>query len=136
MIKIRQKHRTGCCVASLAMLLGISYEDALKALHPNRKPHQKVSGRMNTIAKALNRLGIEVKIHNNISNLMFNIGEHIDIKSLTKPALLCIYMVDVHTDNHAVVWDPKTRKVLDPGRTKNRSVEYYQKRLLLAFELL
>lgn len=37
---VQQKHIDGCGPAALATVLGISYDAALKIVHPNRKPRE------------------------------------------------------------------------------------------------
>ena len=133
--KIRQKHRSGCSVASLAMLLGISYQQALWTLHPNHQPYETVCGDMWTIKDALVRAKAKLIFHSNLGKLHKIDDEEVDIRSFKKPAILGIYQRDISGANHAVVWDPDTQKVLDPGRKRNLPVNYYQRRLVFAFEL-
>lgn len=130
-----QRHRTGCAVASLAMLLDISYNKAMQVLHPKRKQYQRVTGDIWKISKALKYLKKNFTVHSNLGTLFGNVNNKVDIKSLKNPALLCLYTVDIVKGNHAVVWDPETQKVLDPGRKKNMPISFYQKRLTFAFEL-
>lgn len=129
--KIYQKHRTGCSVASIAMLAGISYSEAIKALYPNHKKYQKnVSGNIMTILMAFSRLGIK-------TDVKFAMLKPVDIKSIDKPALLCIYLGDKTSRNHAVVWDPEQQKILnpDPIRKRDLPIKYYQNRLCFALIL-
>jgi hypothetical protein len=135
-VKIRQKHKNGCVVASLAMLLNIKYDDALRKLHPKRKPRQRVTGTAELIAKAFNRMKIPVAFHNNLIHLAFDTGKCINIRDINNPAIICIWLQDVAGANHAVVWDPEQQKIIDPGRNRNLQVNYYQRRLIFAFELI
>jgi hypothetical protein len=137
MKKILQEHKDGCAVASLAMLLDIDYNKALAILHPKHKSRQKVAGNVLAITSALNSLNKKFVLHSNLGKLFIsNFSKQVDIKSLKHPTLLCLYTCDLINVNHAVVWDPKTQKVLDPGRKRNLSVSFYQKRLTFAIELL
>lgn len=135
--KIYQKHRNGCTVASLAMLLNISYDEALKLLHPNRKPRQRVSGNIETIFDVFIKNKISVQIYNNLKTALgFDTVDIVSITDLKNPALIALYTREESGKNHVVVWDPESKKILDPGRYRNLPVKYYQKRLSFAFELV
>lgn len=128
--KVLQKHKNGCAVASIAMLAGISYEEAIKALHPNRKPYEKISANLFAIAAALSRLNIGIDFKTPWSKTL-------NIKDIDKPALLCIDLSDKARHNHAVVWDPETQKIInpDPNRKRSLPISYYQNRLNYAIVL-
>jgi len=125
MIKIRQKHRTGCAVASTAMLLNISYDEAIYILYPKHKPYQRVPGDVFLFSKIFRKYNIKYQFY----------FDDIKIKHLKSPSLLIISLVDISKNNHAVVWDPSSKKILDPGRDKSFPIKFYQNRLLFAFEL-
>lgn len=134
--KIRQIHKTGCSVASLAMLLDIPYDDALKLLHPNHKPHQKVSGDLLSIIDALNRFNSRFIIYNNLKKVFgFSDCDIVSISKLKQPALILLNTLKDSGANHVVVWDSDSKKILDPGRKRNLPVSYYQKRLTFAIEI-
>lgn len=137
MRKIRQRHRSGCTVASLAILLGISYNKALNILYPDHQPYQRIPGDLDKIVEAFKRAKVKTIFHMNFSKLFLGSNDNVvEIKSFKNPALLCIYQQDFSKFNHAVVWDPITKKVLDPGRKRNLPVSYYQRRLSFAFEVI
>lgn len=134
MKKIRQKHKTGCTVASLAMLLNISYEEALKLLYPDRKSG-KVAGSFDLLVETFKREKIKTKFHNNLISVFTGSKDNFKIKDLKKPTLVCIYARDIANGNHAVVWDPIKKRILDPGMEKSFPIKWYQDRLTFAFEL-
>ena len=100
---IKQKHKYGCAVACLAMLTDVSYEGALNYLYPKRKYRSKVAAikQLETV-KTLIELGFNPKVLYP-DNLL----------SIKTKALLVIKGSPGYT--HAVVWDPKSKMVLDPA---------------------
>ena len=56
---VRQKHKTGCGVAAVAMVAGVKYDDALKAVHPNYLKKKKYGTNWVQLREALLRLKVK-----------------------------------------------------------------------------
>lgn len=136
---IRQIHSSGCFIACVAMLLGKSYEDAFALMYPGKSIHDyDIRGLTSTdIGKAaselLEKLGCSVKksTYKQIKSLQ---------KYSRKRALLIIRwrwgapIGNQASDDdpwmcHAVVFDPDTKKFLDPSGSLPRDMKDYQKQL-------
>ena len=91
-----------CGVACLAMIAGVSYEDAMVALHKDAKPRRTL---LNELVAASTLL--EVKLEPQLIPLL---GDHIE--TLSGSALV---KTNITRDGwHWVVWDAESKTVLDP----------------------
>lgn len=104
---VLQQHGDGCGVACLAMVAGISYDEALRIVF--RRPAEAVSDRMiddEKIIRALRRRGYKVRRMRG------------DFRKLRRPVIVGILwegQVPNNNEGHFVVWCPVTRKFVDPA---------------------
>jgi len=100
---VKQKHKYGCGVASLAMAAGIGYDRALKLIDPNREKGAQFSGtHLEQVLAALQKMGFGYKIHFDPTNLG-TIKNNAYISFSQRCGC-----------RHAVTWDAKNKKILDP----------------------
>jgi ABC-type bacteriocin/lantibiotic exporter with double-glycine peptidase domain len=123
MKRIKQRHRTSCGIACFAMVTGISYNKSIKKVFPRRKPYSLLTTNALKLVTALLKLKFEVDYYDNDKHNIF------DIKN---KAILIIKAVE--GDGHAVVWDPESKRILDPDRKKPLSVKSYNKHLIFIIE--
>ena len=110
--RVRQEHSDGCFVACVAMLLGVSYLEAFKLVHPTRYVDEYGYGfagveGMDPVAdafKILERL--------NLNPRLANVK---DMKYLRRTALVIIRWKYSPELMHAVVFNPVAKKILDPA---------------------
>lgn len=103
---VRQKHVKGCGVASLAMVTGLSYNDALKLIDPQRQKGKEYRGTaLEQVLKAFNDMGVKYRIHFNSK-----------LKDIKNDAYICASLPC--GCRHAVAWDAKNKKILDPDTTE------------------
>lgn len=129
---IRQKHMNGCGVATVAMLLGMTYNQVLKHMYPKRWFWQPV--KPFSIGDALWSLGWE---YNEF------VLKYYHIQQITKAAIFIIKWTDEDRsafpfydyETHAVAWDPQTKSILDPALKYAHPLEYYQKRACGYYQL-
>lgn len=114
---VKQKHKDGCGVACFAMLADISYRRAMRILHPWRLPFTKANTNNKHFVATFVKLGW---------NWTCSTDGNVDITKINNKAMLVIANED--KTYHGVVWDPKTKTVLDP-QDPQKPLEYYQKRL-------
>lgn len=122
MKRVPQRHKLGCVSASLAMVAGISYTDSLKLIHPRRVKGTKVFSNLKRLYTVLQNLKLNPEINFKP-----------DIRNIKYPSIIILF-----PDNkmgHAVVWDPKSKKILDPQLTKPNHLSYYKKYFKLALEI-
>lgn len=121
-----QKHVNGCAVACFAMVTGMSYDKALKLIHPKRKAREKIDGVLfSDLVKILNKMHIKIAVYSSSKNIL----------QIKRPSILLMNQRDCDW-SHVVVWDPETKRILDPDRKKRCSFEYYQKELEWYLEIL
>jgi ABC-type bacteriocin/lantibiotic exporter with double-glycine peptidase domain len=106
---IKQKTKSDCGVACLAMLAGISWGQARNALF-NRGRKKDFSTTTDTMRAALRRFGVitSKRIHRCTNP-----------RRLKRDALLNTNVL-ANGDSHWAVWDAKSRKVLDPYYKRTR----------------
>jgi hypothetical protein len=110
--QVEQKHRSGCGPAALACVLGISYEKALKLIHPKkREQRQKVRANLIDISVALDIKHISHSIKNP--------------RKWSPPKCNAIVAVKIKTSllegRHWVVWDANQKTFIDSKE------EYYKR---------
>ena len=133
MIHIRQKHITGCGVACMAMIWGITYRQALKRIYPKHRFWQKVQPF--PIGSVLWHFGFDY--HEAVSNRVM-------VKQITHPAIIIVeWEPEDHLQfpfpepkTHAIVWDPATQSILDPALKYAAPLSYYQPRIIGYYEVL
>jgi ABC-type bacteriocin/lantibiotic exporter with double-glycine peptidase domain len=108
---IRQVHKTGCAIASVAMMANIAYKDAIKKVLPRKKKHADYGATIPNIAKGLMRLGFMPS---------FYFKKKVKLNKIKRNAILLLQENDY--DGHAVVWDSKRKVVLDPEFDKALSL--------------
>ena len=115
--RVRQDHYDGCFVACVAMLLGVSYLDAFNIVHPGRMTNELGYEYFSVL-----RAGIE---HKDVPAAVFEILNKLnlkpkkarvqDIRRLRRLAVVLIRWKCSPTLMHAVVFDPKSKQLLDPS---------------------
>jgi hypothetical protein len=121
--KVYQEHDNGCFIACTAMLLGTSYNEAFKLIHPDKDPFNvelwssSIGMTPEASIKRLVRLGL------NPSPRPLR-----QLRNLRKTALILIRWACAPTLMHGIVYDVVRDKFLDPcGRTLKTRV--YEKQL-------
>jgi hypothetical protein len=129
---IRQKHKNGCLIASVAMVLGITYEAALKLIHPRRKKRKGVALPLIYLLPILKKANIQIKFH----FFKWNPDSDIwNIKKMERPTILLIEFDNCNW-THAIAWDPEKKRILDPDRKNALTTKYYQKHLSQFIEFI
>ena len=105
---IRQKHKYTCAIAALAMITNIPYDKVYKQIFPKRKTFgRSVPTIFVKTVEFLKKLKIKHKI-------IF--GRKIDFRRLKSPAFVSVQIKS--KCYHAVVWDPESKRILDPQPNK------------------
>lgn len=114
MKRVLQKHEKGCVPASFAMVLDITYEDALKLFPGRKKTWDKRGAFPEEKFAALGRAGVIFTTKygpSNILNSKYN----------------CIVSLQYRHCRHSVVWDAKKQRILDPW-VNNHHIDSDRKR--------
>jgi hypothetical protein len=114
---IYQKHETSCTSAALATVANVSYEKALRLIHPGKSRHGKAKGAFHThIIRALEKLNIPYKItykkFNKIKNpciLIVTVEKPLSKSEFGLSKSGFVYPMKL---SHAIVWTGK--KIFDP----------------------
>jgi hypothetical protein len=105
--RVRQRHKFGCFVASVAIALGVSYAEARKRLYPKKvasgRRFNPGFGGSWDLFRALRRAGLRVR----------NVPKQ-KIVELTKPTIIILHWAGYDT-GHCAVWDPEKKAILDPA---------------------
>lgn len=104
---ICQKYRTDCGVSSLAMIANCSYEQALKAIFPQRKKHTSYATTIEDLTNGLKRLK-----RKSIWKSPLLDNKKISLLKLKKNAILILSFGNA--DFHAVVWNARKKAIFDP----------------------
>jgi ABC-type bacteriocin/lantibiotic exporter with double-glycine peptidase domain len=119
---VRQRHVYSCGAASLAMLTGIGYLSIMKMIQPKR--NTKFEGtNLEKCLKVLHKLKIQYRISFN-KRLLNSIKNNAYISVQNK-----------NGGRHAVVWDAKNKKVLDPSEVTMPKT-YIEKHINYVLEIL
>lgn len=121
MKRVQQKHRLGCFNACIAMITGLSYEKALKLVHPKRRKGEYTETHLPEVVVALIKINADYK-------LTFDKN----IKNIKNPAIVIVKWKN--GSSHAVVWDPELKKILDPWKPISK-LNDYKKYFLYAIEI-
>lgn len=108
--KIKQKYKSDCAPACIAMLFGISLKKALKLVHPKHKKGESYSTYTSKLFLFLRAQGLKVRKRY--------------IKSLSEvkcPSILLISVDNKTYTNHAVIYDGRIKKIFDPSQ-----IAYYR----------
>ena len=119
---IFQRYASDCFPTCIAMIAGLSHAKALKLVHPIRYKGQSYETSDSRAVRVLRELGFKVRKRY--------------IKDFTKLKQLAILALKVEGANfgHVVVWDPKSKRILNPTYKHNQhSYADYSKRLEYAF---
>ena len=114
---VQQKHIDGCGPAALATVLGISYDAALKIVHPNRKPREPANTWPYKLQAAMRR----AKLH----------YEKRILRKWSPPKCNAIVNIQwLSGERHWVVWSAGQKTFLDPvsERVLQELGRYYSKR--------
>lgn len=131
MRQVKQRHKTGCGPASLAMLTGISYQKALKLMLPKRRPRECACTGIHDMLRAIEKLGLKCDVS----------FKKVKLDSLKKDAMLIVSNPrhgKLHTGSHALVWDSKQKRIIDPWGWKSKIVmdkKYIHKHLKFSIAL-
>ena len=123
MKRIKQRHRTSCGVACFAMVTGISYNKSIKKVFPRRKPYSLLTTNALKLIKALFKIGLEVNYYDNDNHNIY------DLKNKT-----ILIIKGKKGYGHAIVWDPVSKRILDPDRKRPLSIKSYNKQLIFIIE--
>jgi ABC-type bacteriocin/lantibiotic exporter with double-glycine peptidase domain len=118
---ILQRRRTDCGVASLAIILGISYSKALNALFPNKKKNTTYDVNLVRFFAALKKLNVNY----NVRDVRIKALDKCSIVNFKHPSIIAINQSGL---GHAVIWTGN--EILDPASKTSYDLEYYQSRLL------
>lgn len=117
---VRQKHRTGCGPACLAMIAGVSYEQALRFVHPRRRKGSTVATSVAKLVRGIRRAGLFWHIEQSLSFAA--------VVKLREPAVVAIRWAPSRGDKrHWIVWDPVAKRFSDPLTMKSRPPQSYRK---------
>mgnify|MGYP006392028303 FL=1 len=98
---VKQRHRNGCGVACLAMATDQTYGQALSQMYPQRQSHDRV---------ACNIISLQAGLRKNQKEMRAVVET--DWRKVSEPALLWLKFGSKM--DHVVIWDPDSRKILDP----------------------
>ena len=110
---VKQKDEYGCVPACIATLANISYEKAKKILHPRSHKWNDIGVQEKITFKALTKLGFKYRDRKWI----------ISIKEIRNNSIIVVDHSVYGDGAHAVIWDSKKQKVLDPYVCKTRSLK-------------
>jgi hypothetical protein len=123
--RVEQVHDTGCFVAAVAMLLGRSYEEALKLIHPHKSMddydvgmHSFVLSEAGLAQEYLRKLGIKVTP-----------SRERYLRRLRRDAILIIRWACEPTRLHAIIYIANEQRFLDSAYSRPLKLETYQKQL-------
>jgi ABC-type bacteriocin/lantibiotic exporter with double-glycine peptidase domain len=103
MKRVIQEHEVGCGVACLAMLAGITFQEAAVVMFPNGRIRP---ARTSDIKRAAKTLGIDAGARRR------SLGKR-DYRDLREDALLSVKFRNTRWW-HWVVWDSRNKQLLDP----------------------
>lgn len=134
MKRISQRYSSDCFPTCVAIVSGLSHKKALKLVHPRAKQRRNpVNGRKvyygsNFVHKitALAKLNYRIKYHGKKPR-SFN--------RFKNPTFIQIKWKTRTKHCHAIVWDPKTKKIYDPGYKKALPYKLYRKNFQYALEV-
>lgn len=127
---IKQKFMTDCFPTCIAMVADIPHAKALKEVHPRRKKGSSYGTYYWLGMSVLKRLGFEIKIKHLPSY------RNMKLSSIKKLSILRLQWKRKGKQcNHVVIYDPLTKKILDPARPKPHSRATYERRAISIIEI-
>lgn len=109
--RVEQRHGTGCAVAAVAMVTGVTYDKAVRAAF-GRNKDRNLELDFDQITRAVRRLGLTCRM-----------GADFRVKKL--PAILMFEWWSTG-DFHCVVWDPAFGgRFVDPGYNRTLGQDFY-----------
>jgi ABC-type bacteriocin/lantibiotic exporter with double-glycine peptidase domain len=115
---VSQPQSSGCFVACVAMMMGKTYQEAFKLVHPDRQEWDRADLHPFAAIERLKALGFKVRY-----------AQLKKLRSLKRDALLCIKWDWAPELGHAVLYDSEQKKFLDPGFRRPLSLSEYQRQL-------
>jgi ABC-type bacteriocin/lantibiotic exporter with double-glycine peptidase domain len=113
---IKQKHITGCGVAAVAMLTGVSYDKALKVVRPDRKPGDCACTSLKDMISGIETLGHKAQL--SYKNTKLRGSKQNAMIIVSNPSR------SPHAPFHVVVWDAEKQQILDPwGRPSTFTID-------------
>lgn len=113
LVRIAQLHDTGCAVACVATVAGVSYTKA--ALHVKGRRHGNLAAYWSEMQRGLRALGFRCRMGT-------------DFRAKGLPAILMFEWASSPGDFHCVVWDPEVRLFIDPAHVRSLGPEFYLER--------
>lgn len=109
--RVEQLQDTGCAVACVAMVAGVSYTRA--ALHVKGRRHGDLSAYFTEMARGLRSMGFTCRMG-------------IDFRRTRRRAILMFEWRCCPGDYHCVVWDPSFGgRFVDPGYDRSLTHQFY-----------
>ena len=99
---VRQKDEIGCGIACVAMLSGVTYDEARKTLFPKGAVKRTSSGKL---FDALRKFGRKP-----VAKRMISL-KHVDLDHFADDCLVGAFL---GSDRHWVVWDAAAKRIRDP----------------------
>ena len=125
---VKQKHKNGCAIASLAMILGVGYSQIFKIARPKKNFGKKYTGTpMDLAVKILNKYDCKYRIF----------FKRTGLKKLHR--LKSNAYISINTPKggrHAIVWDEENQRVLDPDRKVPYRRDYINKHMNFIIEII
>jgi hypothetical protein len=115
--QIRQKNPNGCFVAAFATCLGVSYEEAFKLVHPTMPYDGEYYSYYSHGLDPFRAYEIAAK-----HLRMFREAKERKFRSFKTNAFVTVRWRFAPSLSHAVVWDHKRKRILDPGGTNAHSM--------------
>lgn len=110
--RVRQDHHDGCFVACVAMLLGITYLEAFKIVHPDRVLDEYGYGSAGIREVDIPGAAFDILKRLNLNPKQARVRH---MRNLRRLAVVLIRWRIDPTLMHAVVFDPKKKILLDPS---------------------
>lgn len=121
---VRQKHTTGCAIATIAMISGTGYDKVLKVVHPKRKPRQCACTTFEQSLKAIDKLGLKYRV----------IFKKINLDRLKNNAYISV--TNKFGGRHAIAWDAKKKRIADPNGRTYMNKAYVKKNMNFIIEIM
>lgn len=122
--RVQQEHSSGCFIACTAMLLGISYADAFRVIHPDKDPYYTESWSYAVGMSPEASIQKLVALGLNPSHRPLR-----QLRNLRRHALLLIRWSCEPTLMHGVVYDAIRDRFLDPSLFHPLKMKCYQRQL-------
>lgn len=121
---VSTRHDNCCAIASLAMITNTGYDRIRKLVVPKSQMRSFKGTTMEKALKALSKLGKQYKIS----------FRKISLLKLKNNAYISVNMPG--GCRHAIIWNAKTKRIMDPDRWKFMTKAYVKKNLNFIVEIL